>query len=89
MWAPVHDEEWDGDIPLGLDRPESEQRDSEGGTVVMKGDLIPWEAGRYEVSLIWAVLCGCMQLIRWRLGSVPPPWQVQCYGSYCPDRALW
>ncbi|KAG7087767.1 phosphatidylethanolamine N-methyltransferase [Marasmius oreades] len=50
MWEPVHDEEWDGDVPLGLeDRPEVPPKESESGVVTFKGDTLPWQAGRYEV----------------------------------------
>jgi phosphatidylethanolamine N-methyltransferase len=51
MWLPVHDEEWDGDIPLGLDGPPSPQRDSESGVVSFKGNTLPWLVGKYEVGL--------------------------------------
>ncbi|KAF9074375.1 phosphatidylethanolamine N-methyltransferase [Rhodocollybia butyracea] len=46
MWAPVHDEEWDGDIPLELDRP---LNDSKSGIVTFKDNTLPWIAGRYEI----------------------------------------
>lgn len=51
MWAPVHDEEWDGDLPLGLDRPAGPKRDDDmdSGTVTFKGNTLPWLTGRYEV----------------------------------------
>ncbi|KAE9396219.1 hypothetical protein BT96DRAFT_1021488 [Gymnopus androsaceus JB14] len=52
MWAPVHDEEWDGDIPLGLlDRPDVPLKDvdSESGVVTFKDNTLPWIAGRYEI----------------------------------------
>ncbi|TFK36055.1 phosphatidylethanolamine N-methyltransferase [Crucibulum laeve] len=49
MWLPVHDEEWDGDVPLGLRRTPGVHRDSESGTVTFKGNTLPWLVGRYEV----------------------------------------
>ncbi|KAF8970716.1 phosphatidylethanolamine N-methyltransferase [Flammula alnicola] len=49
MWLPVHDEEWDGDVPLGYDRAPSPHRDAEKGTVTFKGNTLPWLVGRYEV----------------------------------------
>ncbi|KAF8154235.1 phospholipid methyltransferase-domain-containing protein [Crassisporium funariophilum] len=49
MWLPVHDEEWDGDVPLGLTRVPSLQHDAEKGTVTFKGNTLPWLVGRYEV----------------------------------------
>jgi phosphatidylethanolamine N-methyltransferase len=52
MWAPVHDEEWDGDMPLELDRP---LNDSKSGIVTFKDNTLPWIAGRYEVSAIFRV----------------------------------
>lgn len=49
MWLPIHDEEWDGSIPLGLDRVPRHSVDSENGTVTFKANTLPWLVGRYEV----------------------------------------
>lgn len=51
-WVPVYDEEWDGDVPLGLERPVSPPSpgDSEKGVVTFRGDTLPWTTGTYEVS---------------------------------------
>ncbi|KAI8996321.1 phospholipid methyltransferase-domain-containing protein [Trametes punicea] len=52
MWVPVHDDEWDGDIPLSLHHPKPEDPDSpdvEEGEVVFKGGALPWHTGKYEV----------------------------------------
>jgi phosphatidylethanolamine N-methyltransferase len=57
MWAPVHDEEWDGDIPIGgynqtsipSDGEGSGANDEECGMVLFKGDKLPWMVGQYEV----------------------------------------
>ncbi len=49
MWVPVHDEEWDGDIPLDLHRPNRPDVDSEG-EVVFQADKLPWQCGTYEVN---------------------------------------
>ncbi|KAJ3867808.1 phospholipid methyltransferase-domain-containing protein [Lentinula novae-zelandiae] len=49
MWVPVHDEEWDGDIPLGRDRPDVPVKDSESGVVTFKDNNLPWITGRYEI----------------------------------------
>lgn len=54
MWVPVHDEEWDGDIPIGDNNQTStpadrEASDEECGTVVFKGDSLPWTVGHYEM----------------------------------------
>ena len=43
MLVPVHDEEWDGDIPLSLNRPNRPDNDSEDGEVV-------FQRGASEVS---------------------------------------
>lgn len=51
MWLPVHDEEWDGDIPLGLEKVPDDLIDAEKGTVTFKGNTLPWLVGRYEVFL--------------------------------------
>ncbi|KAK7055518.1 phosphatidylethanolamine N-methyltransferase [Favolaschia claudopus] len=52
MWVPVHDEEWDGDVPLGLSRPtagSSRASDIDCGIITFKGNTLPWIAGNYEV----------------------------------------
>lgn len=50
MWVPVHNEEWDGDIPLSLNRPGRPENDSETGEVVFERGTLPWKTGRYEAS---------------------------------------
>ena len=50
MWIPVYDEEWDGDVPLGLTRVLGSQRDADEGTVTFKANTLPWLVGRYEVN---------------------------------------
>ncbi|KAJ2919580.1 hypothetical protein MD484_g828, partial [Candolleomyces efflorescens] len=49
MWLPVHGEEWDGDVPLGLQRAPSGSRDTQYGSVTFKGNTLPWLVGRYEI----------------------------------------
>ncbi|KAJ3742832.1 phospholipid methyltransferase-domain-containing protein [Lentinula detonsa] len=49
MWVPVHDDEWDGDIPLGRDRPGMPPKDSESGLVTFKDNTLPWITGHYEI----------------------------------------
>ena len=57
MWVPVHDEEWDGDIPIGgysqtsipSDGEDSGADGEECGVVVFKGDKLPWMVGEYEM----------------------------------------
>ena len=51
MWVPVHDDEWDGDIPLGPHKLRASEEGVEEGQVVFKGDRLPWQAGKYEVSV--------------------------------------
>lgn len=60
MWLPVHDEEWDGDVPIGI--VEGGAKDTPtSGEVVFKGDKLPWGVGRYEVrfypssQITWAL----------------------------------
>ena len=50
MWFSVYDGEWDGDVPLGLDRPSGSSEDPESGVVTFRGDTLPWLAGKYEAS---------------------------------------
>jgi len=48
MWLPIYDDEWDGDVPLnGSDSRTIEDE----GIVTFKGDFLPWNVGRYEVSV--------------------------------------
>ncbi|KAF8064345.1 phosphatidylethanolamine N-methyltransferase [Lyophyllum atratum] len=47
MWVPVHDEQWEGDVFLGLE-PLAAPKDR-SGTVTFKGDTLPWLTGQYEV----------------------------------------
>ncbi|KAI0830308.1 phosphatidylethanolamine N-methyltransferase [Trametes gibbosa] len=52
MWVPVHDDEWDGDIPLSVRTPTTAtpgSPDVEEGEVVFKSGALPWRTGRYEV----------------------------------------
>ncbi|PCH43169.1 phosphatidylethanolamine N-methyltransferase [Wolfiporia cocos MD-104 SS10] len=49
MWVPVHDDEWDGDIPLSSTRPNRPDNDSEDGEVVFQRSTLPWQTGRYEI----------------------------------------
>ncbi|THH19165.1 hypothetical protein EW146_g1941 [Bondarzewia mesenterica] len=49
MWVPVHDKEWDGDVPIGSERRGKEGKEPESGQVVFKGDTLPWQVGQYEV----------------------------------------
>ncbi|KDQ08942.1 hypothetical protein BOTBODRAFT_37465 [Botryobasidium botryosum FD-172 SS1] len=46
MWVPVHEDEWDGDIPVG---PESNASATGAGEVTFQGDAIPWNVGKYEL----------------------------------------
>ncbi|TFK48223.1 hypothetical protein OE88DRAFT_1664673 [Heliocybe sulcata] len=47
-WVPVHDDEWDGDVPLHLNKPVIPGED-ENGEVVFKGSALPWQTGLYEI----------------------------------------
>ncbi|KAJ7224151.1 hypothetical protein GGX14DRAFT_648690 [Mycena pura] len=52
MWVPVHDEEWDGDVPSDLMRRSagaSQNAETASGLVTFKGNTLPWLAGRYEI----------------------------------------
>ena len=52
MWVPVHDGEYDGDIPVELQPPKPTERDSpnsEEGEIVFTGNVLPWRTGTYEV----------------------------------------
>lgn len=49
MWVPVHNEEWEGDLFLGLDSSKAPKITS--GVVTFKGDTLPWLVGKYEVRI--------------------------------------
>ncbi|KAI0339118.1 phosphatidylethanolamine N-methyltransferase [Trametopsis cervina] len=51
MWVPVHDEEWDGDIPKSLSSPNKSitENEVEHGEVVFQANSLPWRTGRYEI----------------------------------------
>ncbi|CAE6441284.1 unnamed protein product [Rhizoctonia solani] len=45
MWVPVHDDQWDGDVPAlqkKVNLPDS-------GEVVFQKDQLPWQVGKYEL----------------------------------------
>ncbi|KAG9097456.1 phosphatidylethanolamine N-methyltransferase [Ceratobasidium sp. UAMH 11750] len=44
-WVPVHDDEWDGDVPLLLEQ----QPLTDHGEVVFQKDQLLWRAGKYEL----------------------------------------
>jgi phosphatidylethanolamine N-methyltransferase len=49
-WVPIHDEEWDGDLPLPLtESKQSREEDTDCGEVVFKKETLPWRAREYEV----------------------------------------
>lgn len=50
MWAPVHDDEWDGDVPIAFEDKKGAGKDPEEGKIVFKGDVLPWHIGTYEVT---------------------------------------
>jgi phosphatidylethanolamine N-methyltransferase len=48
LWLPVHDEEWDGDVPRPrTDRPEEEL--TECGEVIFNSATLPWKTGEFEL----------------------------------------
>lgn len=67
MWTGVHDEEWDGDLPLGADGTTS---DVGSGEIVFSGDKLPWHVGKYEVCyryfVVEGVLCTDGNLVLFR-----------------------
>ncbi|KAI6103019.1 phospholipid methyltransferase-domain-containing protein [Pisolithus sp. B1] len=48
-WLPVHDEEWDGDVPLSNHRVSPKSLEPETGTLTFQGSTLPWNVGQYEV----------------------------------------
>ncbi|KAI6046577.1 phospholipid methyltransferase-domain-containing protein [Pisolithus marmoratus] len=48
-WLPVHDEEWDGDVPLSSHRVSPKSLEPETGTLTFRGSTLPWKVGQYEV----------------------------------------
>lgn len=49
MWVPVHDDEWDGDVPLDLAKRRTSNSDMENGKTMFKSETLPWQVGTYEV----------------------------------------
>ena len=47
MWIPVHNEEWDGELPVSADK--SKTPDTDRGLLEFGGDKLPWQVGSYEV----------------------------------------
>jgi phosphatidylethanolamine N-methyltransferase len=47
-WKPLYAEEWDGDEPLQVATPSQKE---DAGTVVFRGDALPWAPGQYELRL--------------------------------------
>ena len=68
MWVPVHDEEWDGDIPLSLNRPNRPDNDSEDGEVVFQRGTLPWQTGRYEVRS--RCMLNLLERLTWLCGKI-------------------
>ena len=42
MWAPVFNDEWEGDVYLGAG-DKSKETETTTGKVVFKGELLPWQ----------------------------------------------
>ncbi|OAX36929.1 hypothetical protein K503DRAFT_268559 [Rhizopogon vinicolor AM-OR11-026] len=50
MWIPVHNEEWDEDLPLDdISRITTRSKEPELGSVSFEGSTLPWTIGIYEV----------------------------------------
>ena len=51
MWVPVHNEEWDQDVPLDDTGRiiTTRSKEPEHGSVVFEGSTLPWTTGLYEV----------------------------------------
>jgi phosphatidylethanolamine N-methyltransferase len=51
LWVPVHDEEWDQDVPVDdTSRITPLGKKPELGVVTFEGSTLPWTIGQYEVS---------------------------------------
>ncbi|KAF8438448.1 phospholipid methyltransferase-domain-containing protein [Boletus edulis BED1] len=46
LWLPVHNEEWDDDVPIDDTHV---SKGPQTGTIVFQGSTLPWKIGRYEV----------------------------------------
>ena len=81
MWVPVHDEEWDGDVPIGEESQTSAPADAgasdeECGTAVFKGDSLPWTVGHYEMRYHHDGKYNVLAL----------EWPIEIYGASSPYR---
>ena len=81
-WAPVHEDEWDGNIPLEIGTP---TMGSQSGEVVFRGGALPWKAGTYEVR---GFCVNLFDLIQLALDPLSPRWEIQRYGHRRPDRSI-
>ena len=82
MWVPVHDDEWDGDIPLENGTP---RVGCQSGEVAFKGGALPWKTGIYEVRRF------CMkpfELVQPALDPLSPRWEIQRHGHGRADRSI-
>ena len=82
MWVPVHDDEWDGDIPLEIGTP---MINSQSGEVAFRGGALPWKTGIYEV---WRFQVKRFDLIQPALDPLSPRWEIQRYGHHSADRSI-
>ena len=57
MWLPVHDDEWDGDVPVDNAHVTPRSTEAQTGTVVFQGSTLPWTVGRYEVCILVGLPC--------------------------------
>lgn len=46
----MHDDEWDGDVPIAFEDKKGAGKEPEEGKIVFKGDVLPWHIGTYEVT---------------------------------------
>lgn len=47
-WVPIHSDEYDGEFPVETGR-EQQVKTEDAGSVVFRGDSLPWAAGEYEL----------------------------------------
>lgn len=77
LWVPVHDEEWDGNVPRpSMDRDDGEE--TECGEIAFKNSTLPWQTGDYEVRLCLTISLGLVLI--GSLVEIPSRWKVQRCG---------
>jgi hypothetical protein len=76
-WVPIHSDEYDGEFPVETGR-EQRVKTEDAGSVVFRGDSLPWAAGEYELRYHHDGKHNVMSNVG----------QIQIFGEYCNRRKI-